>query len=505
MSSTSTLEPRIEKRFASFTKEIASTNLGDERYDEAQNNATHHPVVRYGSISDNGVSQWYEFHSIDDPVPEDAQFVSGIYLLTDDEKSRLSRLNEKGIEYLPGGKHRIRDTQDRCEDENRVLHPIHFEADTGDSWQQQIRWITDFVDKHLPVRIHLCEWYHSGSRSIHCHVPLFVRETGLDRLRTMVQDHDGELDAQIYQRKNQFRIPGVEHGKTGFWKTPIEPEWSDERIGQEIVNGAAEKPDTYAELVGNWETWNPFTSDPLAHEPGQAEPDDEFLHDRWQAHNNHHFSPYANSGNGSRSIVTAEIDGKPFGKDSEIFVPCYVNVAISANREFAWKDRYCPIKLSKTDYRKFDDMGFETFQHMTIIGSGSGSSRIMKTSRETSQRIHDTLTTDKGIATGNVREAHAILETTGHDVGESKKITPKGNGKQTTEPTRAETLQMQAERRGILSLTHEEQLKVANRLLRTGTEKEAHRWFKQQLGDKYNQQKTQKKFDAIVERYGDLL
>lgn len=485
-------ETKENKIFVPETKEILPSKFGNEDY---------HPVVRYGSIGKKGVSQWFEFHSPYEPIPDDAEFGSGIYLLTDDEKERLSRLNREGVEYLSGGKLVVRAMQDRCEDESRVLYPVNIESDEGDSWQEQIEWITDFVDEHLPVSIHDCEWFHSGSRSVHCHAPLYVRETGLDRLRMLVMDHDGGLDHQIYQRKNQFRIPGVVHSKTGMKKTPIEPEWDDSRIGKEIVTTDSQKPETYSELVCQWDIWSPFESDPLFFEPGTEEPEEEFLSDIWAAYNNHHFSPYANGGNGKRSIVTAEIDGEAFGKDGEIFIPCYIRVAIGAGHEFAMKERYCPIKLSKRDYRKYEDMDLEIGHTITIIGGGSGSSRIMDIGWETAEEIQDTLTAGNHVARGDVPEAHEILQNRGFETGKAGANDSSKSRKPLNEPSRAKTLQMQAERQGINSLKHEEKVRVACRLLAIDGKESAHQWFKQQLGNDYDRDKTETQLHAITTKY----
>lgn len=64
-------------------------------------NEGYHPVIRYGSMGDIGVSQWFDLHSPDEPIPDEAEFVSGVYLLTDDERDRLSRLNQDDVEILP--------------------------------------------------------------------------------------------------------------------------------------------------------------------------------------------------------------------------------------------------------------------------------------------------------------------------------------------------------------------------------------------------------------------
>lgn len=455
----------------------------------------YYPYVRFGKDTESGVSQNIYLRSIHDPIPDDVQYASGIYLCTKDEKDRIEWFKKEGIPRTTNGDLVAKDIQDSCEKDNRVLYPIHFEADEGGSDTQK-EWIRNFIQKHLPVSEYDCHPYHSGNRSVHAHIPLFIGEAGLDKLKNMVQSHEGELDASIYQRKNQFRLPGVEHSKTGLPKTPIQWEWSNEQIVHEMMSGDPEKPETYADIVGDWETWTPFKAEPKPWEPGQPEPDEDSWHyHQWELYNSHPFFPYAKTGNGQRSLVTGQIMGKPYGKDGETYLPMNIKVAFGADGEFTMKNRFCPVKLSKTDYRKVEKMNLDEYQTLTIIGGKSGSSRIFKTSIETSQEIANA---------DSVTEAIEILENEGFDTGASRRVDPIESGETESEPTEAKRLQMKAERNGIDSISHDDMLRVANRLLKIDSQEEAHSWFKKMLGDRYERKATEEKFAAITKKFDDL-
>lgn len=473
MASASPLESHDNKSFESFNK-----------------------YVRYGSIEEGkkGVRQWYSLYPITEPIPEDAGFASGVYLLTDEETNSLSWFREETAGYRKGGDHIVKDLQDGCEGENRVLYPINIESDEGDSWQVQIEWITDFIEEHLPVSVHDCQWFHSGNRSIHCHCPLYVRDSELERLRELVRDHPGGLDWQIYKRKNQFRLPGTEHDKTGFQKIPIEPEWEDKRIETEVATTETEKPDTFGELVGEWDTWTSTKSLPHKYEPGQPKPEGKFSQYDWKLYNHHHFSPYANTGNGKRSLVTGTIEKSPFCKDGEIFIPCHVKVAVGGGRKYKKVNQRCPIKLSKRDYQKFEKKEFEKWHDITIIGGASRSSRIMKTSAKTSQEIYETLVEDGDVVMDNMKDAHQLLTDLGWDIGSTGKNGPRREKKKRSR-TRAEKLL----HKGASSVSRNGQITIMHLLYHQyGGRPAVHRHFKSEFGQDYDRKETDRQLDYLL-------
>lgn len=100
-----------------------------------------------------------------------------------------------------------------------------------------------------------------------------------------------------------------------------------------------------------------------------------------------------------------------------------------------------------------------------------------------------------------------MLEDKGFDTGNAGKNGPyKELSTEITdsEPTEAERLQMKAERNGISLLTHDEILKVANRLPRIGSKDETKEWFQKQLDSEYDDLATEKQLDSILDRYDDL-
>ena len=69
-------------------------NIGDKEEEK------YCPFVRYAHYDEEKghLDQWYDLHSVHDPIPDEAQFASGIYLLTEGEKRRLRDRIDRGIE-----------------------------------------------------------------------------------------------------------------------------------------------------------------------------------------------------------------------------------------------------------------------------------------------------------------------------------------------------------------------------------------------------------------------
>ena len=102
---------------------------------------------------------------------------------------------------------------------------------------------------------HTCTLYFSGNRSIHVHVPRFVagedqRERLKERAETFCEETGAELDCGLYYAKRMFRLPGVEHAKTGLRKVEIQSEWDHTRIIRESEEANAVIPESYEACFG---------------------------------------------------------------------------------------------------------------------------------------------------------------------------------------------------------------------------------------------------------------
>lgn len=224
---------------------------------------TRHLMVRFAKDGKAHPKQFGTINSIHDPIPDEASYGSSIYFLTGDERAR-TRSFKTGWEMEDGciGKK----LQDASEARDEVLYPVHIESDADVALPVQIAWIWALVDKYLPVSPRECWWYYSGGRSIHAHVPLFVRDDGREYMKDLVEDCPVDLDESIYQTKPQFRLPGAVHDEKGLPKTRIDPErrHDDPEEGHRAIVGEAvradpQKPETYADLLR--ETFGPDVLD----------------------------------------------------------------------------------------------------------------------------------------------------------------------------------------------------------------------------------------------------
>ena len=509
--------------------QINKTSVSDE-YNERNQGCTVsfggqtdlHPHVRYAEDGEEGTKQYGKLQPVHDPIPDDAVYASPVYLLTEKQRDQLDSF-VSGWELRNGCI--ATKLQDQCEAENRVLYPVLIESDDGDCLKDeeggQIQWEREFVAEYLPVSIHDCQWYFSGGRSVHCHVPLFTTKDGIDHLKEVSKDFYGELDSGIYSRKRQFRLPGVAHSKTGQPKTPIEPEWEDERIGQEVVTTDPERPETYADLVRDVYgldvldrptayLWNPSEpdepkSEPHLWEPGMDKPTGDAL-GKWQRYNRHAYCPHAKANGGTRSMALITYKGGAYSRDGDTYLPSQIWMAIGCDGEPWHEDGNCPVKLSKPDYRKLTDMGVEPGNDLLVIGGRNHRSRIFQLNSEQENTIWYALHKERKPGDDHDREdTLQVIRDCGFEPGSANRVDPKEPvERESGGPSEAATLQSEAERRGIDTLTHPEQRKVANRLLRVHGFGRTVEWFKEQFRDDFDRERTIKILKGICGKYDDL-
>ncbi|QFU82601.1 hypothetical protein [Natronorubrum aibiense] len=454
-------------------------------------------------------------------LSQEMSFGSPIYYLGFDEIKEQHKLENP---YAVSGKNIAKKLQDKAEAEGRVYYPLYIESDAEISLEKQIDWIEDFCLNYLNTDPSACTWYFSGGRSIHAHLPNFVKQNDLEILRKMAKEFEYDIDSQIYTKKRLFRLPGTSHEQTELPKVKIEPEWSHERIIKEATESDVKKPQSFAEVLTDTfpsdvlkdpenHLWEPKTNtenepiDPGLNSWERFEPYRGANHQKWKAHYSHPVSPYANAGNGNRSLLIAKVIDGPFGekrdangdyngKQTQTFVPCQLYNFWACDRKYQIEAReYRPIQLSKPDYEKFTTKGIQEGDFFVLIGGQSRKSRIYKPRIFVAKII---------AGSGSFSEAIETLEAFDYDTGESG-YHP-SNYRNDHPPSkqnesRAFRLQKQAEEKGIESLTHGERLFVMLRQLSINRVDGTRNWFKEQYGDNYDPKLTNKHIRSACNKY----
>lgn len=513
------------------------------------------PCVQYGFPEEEGPYRAPKLRTIFEPVPDGATTASPIYKITHEEYERQATRENP---YKVKGKTSIATKiQDECETDDRVLYPIHVESDElrVEGAATLIEWFREFVEDYLGVPFESCRLYFSGNRSIHVHVPRFVsgeraRKRLRDQAETFCEETGAELDCGLYYAKRMFRLPGVEHEKTGVPKLEIEGEWDNARLAQKVEKATPSPPATYAEVLQHvFVSQDSLTvpsarserGDPLAlfrvldHEKAvlyssenveaplierETLPEDAPWSEkkRWWAYNAKEFSPYALATGNSRSVAALRVTGPPFARDEitigdssrpvHALIPAYFHGARGCAGDEYTKDHvHAPLQLSKPDYEKWD---FEGGDHVVIIGGKSNRSRIFRVEPWQATVVGHALTGEDA----SRKAALDYLEGEGYDTGKagrsgkgatSKPAGTRGHGggaSRSDDEREAAKLQRQAEQSGIETLSHRERWRVACRLLKRGWEP-AWEWFKQQYGSAFRPDVTREQFLSAVRKWPD--
>ena len=514
-----------------------------------------YPCVQYGFPEDKGPIRAPQLQTIFDPIPEDATTASPVYILTADEyEDQANRENPYRVKGYTSVATKV---QGQCEADNLVYYPVHVESDklreVGPATVEG--WLRKFVEDYIGVPYDTCTVYYSGNRSIHVHVPRFVKGnhqlSALKELaETFCEETGAELDCGVYKPKQMFRLPGVEHEKTGVPKVEIDGEWDNTRLAHKVNEANPTVPGSYAEVLQrvfvsqdsvtvNDPRYSP--DDPRAlflvldYEkavlnllPDQREietplieqvpcPTDPVEIAEWARYNAKEFSPYALASGNGRSVAVVQVKGTPFARkdvrNGAPLVPVYFYGARGcAGEEFTKAEEHGPLQLSKADYRKWEKHGFEPDDHIVIIGGQSRSSIIFRVGPGQATIAGKYLAGEDG------RRSAALdyLQSEGYETGEAggggKATTSKRAGTQgrrrstsrTGEETEAARLQGRAERDGIGTLGFREVSNVANRLLRIGGWPLAWEWLEEQYGEQFHPGNTWTRLKGIVEYYDDL-
>jgi len=198
------------------------------------------PHVRYAQSEDN---QYPYLHHWNEPIPDDARFVSPIYALTDEQAETNQWYRKNGAYKAPNAKQIAKQSMDDCENHakpGRVLYPIQLDIDGyrhGVTPEDAIGTARLFIQElgFSPNEEH---WYLSGGearnpeyKGTHCHLPAVCTYEELCIIKQQAQSYNEkleqlntslQLDAQVYSKKRLFRLPGAEHQDSGKCKVSID-------------------------------------------------------------------------------------------------------------------------------------------------------------------------------------------------------------------------------------------------------------------------------------------
>lgn len=487
------------------------------------------PCVRYGSSADAEVTQYPTLRPVHLPVPDAATTASPIYYLTKDELQRQEDIDNP---YAVSGSSTIASFhQDDCAATDRVRYPVVVESDSTIALDEMARALVRFVEDHLGAGQRQYTVWYSGGRSIHVHVATFVDPLGWDFIKQSAQEFNDceesavSLDSSIYKPKGQFRLPGVEHEDKEGRKVRVEAGWSHERIFRTAHETDRGVPRTFVDVLR--ETIPQLAGRPsadildLQREPSGMDGDDNQngtstsppIHQmerppqnpgKWLAywrHNAWPVSPYANAdADDLHSVTVVRVMGQPFEKDWTHFVPTEVLGTIGGDGSYkVFADEgtvHRPLKLSGHDVKKWD---YERPEYVVILGGKSRRSRIFQVDMVEAHLTMESLRRD------GRRTAIRQLESWGYDTGSTGMNGPSrpGPAEGSGDPTDAEALQRQIERRGIASVDNEYRavFRVSCRLLSIDGWDRTWGWIREVYGDRFHSEETHDRLAAIVRTY----
>jgi len=520
------------------------------------------PCVQYGFPKNKGPHRTPKLRTIFEPVPENATTVSPVYGLTRDQYDR-QHADWRKTGYQVNGDYNSIATklQDECEAEDQVLYPIHIESDELQEVGPKVLtdWLREFVEDYLEVPFRSCTQYFSGSRSIHIHVPRFVsgerqRERLKQQAEKFCEDTGAKLDCCIYGRKRLFRLPGVEHEKTGVPKVEFDGEWDDSQMCKLYQKATPDVPESYEAVLRHvfvkdsltigtvsqaaytpQDLFQVLDSDKTILEFGcdeksietplielQEPPNNGSATEmkQWLMYNAKEFSPYALADGNSRSVAALKIKGTPFARKNvtggnsscpvHALIPAYFYGAQGcAGEKFTKADEHAPLQLSKgkgKDYEKWTSSKFARGDNIVIIGGKSRNSKIH------SVKLYQAIAVGNILAgeNGSRDKALEYLESEGFDIGsagksKSKPLTaklakprpPSGSVPRSIDPTETQKLKLRAERDGVQSLGHWNRWRVAALLLRQGWDP-AWKWFRIQYGGDFKPDVTWTQFKSVL-------
>jgi hypothetical protein len=493
------------------------------------------PFVRYAETDENGnPDQFHRLHALNEPAPVDADFVSPVYLLTDEQvKKHDDLLTECNRFCVWDYKSIATKIQTECEDGGRVRYPLLVESDTEVDHYEMRVGLKQFTREVLDVDPNEGKWFFTGGTSLHVHLPYYVEnEDALTRLRRETKQYNENakvtVDASNFQKKSLVRLPGAEHYDTGVRKTAISPTSSDEELQKRIAQLVGGVDPEEREEISYYAVTPEIVRYSLSEELGhmkeiptpiieqQNKPVGTGNVERWKQYNRHPFCPYANAGNQRRSVVVAQVKGTPFCRKTTVngieagrtYVPTFIYGAVGCDGEYTVWQENAPIQLSPQDYDKWE---YEPGDTIVLLGGQSASSRILELEDTfegkdiASQLLPDMNWTDD--STDGRKEALDLLRAFGYEVGSAGKNGPRretstnDRGFQSTDAYR---LQERAEQRGVETLSHDGRRDLGNRLLCTRGWDGADEWFQEQYGERYDREITHRHLRSIASEFDDV-
>jgi hypothetical protein len=369
-----------------------------------------------------------------------------------------------------------------------VLYPLYVETDSyrshvsdGGSVSDIFGWIDGFLAS-LGVSTEDVEYYFSGGRSIHAHIPYFVRsKEALQWIKAkgneFCEETGASLNLGIYSRKRLFRLPDTKHEKTGLRKTQIDHNATQAEIGTAVGTNELEPQESYqATLFDDYEVFNPVSDEGNNARRGEDRPE-------WTY--KYAYSPYALAGGGDRSVAVLRKLGPAYclrEQRSYALLPVHVYGLVGCSDGFTKEHEYCPLQLSKRDYDKLSSL--PASEPFVIIGGQSRNSKVIPITDEVAEKVAPVL------LNSSREDALSYLQELGYETGSSNrvestygpsdKVGTQEERKASTEPTQAQKLKRSAERGDFGELTHDEKVQVAGRLLHGGREY-AHNWIERNM------------------------
>lgn len=459
---------------------------------------------------------------LNDPFTNDTTFVSPIYLLTKNQRNRNMRNNP----YQVRGAHSIATKiQNECEEAGRVLYPLYVESDADRSPSQQIAWIDTFLRQVIGTDPESTNWYYSGGRSIHAHVPLFFKaQDDLKLMRSVVdtfnQENAVDLDCAIYSKKRQFRIPGVRHEKTKTPKVPIEPDWDDGEIAREVdkrftsVSKPVTPADYFIETFGDPDFVQKALRGELRYSPTQGPkavsgtPSQTTLDTRdkpvglrnsWPQ-----YSPFAYDKKDTiPSVAVVRVLNEPYEWDSNQYLEVEMLACVGCLDAYRVDPAHPGshnrvIRLSKRDFKILVEMETSEGDRLVLIGQRCNWCKILEVDKYEAQAYASIL------AEMGRKDLLVHLSHSGEDVGT---IQRKGYNTEINAPKEGQKtrrLKREVEKRGIQRLTHLERSNLANGLLRVRGWVAAGIYFRKQYGRDFDPKKTYEQFKSLSNSYEDL-
>ena len=439
--------------------------------------SNHKPYVRFATTKDGFTQE--RITPLGTEAPANCLWESpAVYWLNEAERERLSKgTSSKNVQHSA-----IKD--------GRATYRVIAESDRvrKDDVEDVIQWLQDFATDYLGIDNY--QLHYSGNRSIHLETDCWVNHEGWQSVKILAEafnnETDGQLDPSIYKYLPQFRRVGVEHTKTGMCKVEISPTDSLEDIFNKSQHNTVSPHTHYTAANCDADLLLSEIEGQLIHPYIKEE---SLQSDDSPLYGGHHFSPYANTSDGKRSLTVmlflelVEHQGRTYAKG-------YVYEAHSADDSYKRYNSFSDVLLSDRDAKKWD---FSPGDDVAIIAGQSRNSRLIHIEDP------DELVLVSNELRDNGRDsAFELLERYGYNIGESH--ARKGNysrdGMGMSPRVREKKRKLES---GETPINYPDMAKVCSSLLRVRGFSEADAWVREVCGSQYDPKDTHDMLTAIAE------